>query len=61
MPETPIRQSRILLAGIYPTALIIPPVEDLKGGKGGMVKDVPAAVSDRYLVWAQFYTGRDSD
>jgi hypothetical protein len=40
----------------YPTSA----VEDFTG-RWGIVKDVPANVSDHYLVWAEFYTDRDSD
>ncbi len=30
-------------------------------GKWGVVTDIPDNVSDHYLIWAEFWTGRDSD
>lgn len=37
-----------------------PTSEDFTG-KWGIVKDIPGDVSDHYLVWAEFWTGEDSD
>ncbi|MHA2065118.1 MAG: hypothetical protein ACXABY_12145, partial [Candidatus Thorarchaeota archaeon] len=37
------------------------PTEEDFTGRWGMDRSIPDSVSDHYLVWAQFYTDRDSD
>jgi deoxyribonuclease-1-like protein len=45
----------------YDRFIFTSPTDEDFTGKLGIVRGIPPDVSDHYLIWAEFYTGRDSD
>ncbi len=45
----------------YDRFIFTSPTSEDFTGRLGIVRGIPPDVSDHYLIWAEFYTGRDSD
>ncbi len=45
----------------YDRFIFTSPTSEDFTGRLGIVRGMPPTVSDHYLIWAEFYTGRDSD